>query len=72
MKHKAARREVLGAIAEFQQACLDFSEGMQKVLDPAAPHVNPTSPLSLLDFGPRKPAKRAPRRQIEPARTMRR
>ncbi|SEB26362.1 hypothetical protein [Variovorax sp. YR216] len=69
MKHKAARREVLGAIAEFQQVCLDFSSGMQKVLE--VPAVEPAPPLPLLDFGPRKPAKRASRRQLEPARASR-
>jgi hypothetical protein len=70
MKHKAARREVLRAIAEFDRANLDFAEGMQKALEPA-PSAEPASPMPLLEFGPRKPAKRAPPRQVELVRVVR-
>jgi hypothetical protein len=65
MKRNAARREVLGAIAEFERACLDFSEGMRDLLEPPAPQ--PASLLPPLPFGPRKPAKRAPSRRVSPS-----
>jgi len=71
MKHKAARREYLSAIAEFERACLDFSEGMQSILEPPTPPIEPEAPLQLLRFGPRKPARRADRRQLDPARLQR-
>ena len=67
MKRNAARREVLGAIAEFERACLDFSEGMRDLLEPPAPTRQAASLLPPLPFGPRKPAKRAPGRRLNPA-----
>ena len=68
MKHKAARREYLSVIAQFERACLDFSEGMQSILEPPpAPPVEPEAPLPLLRFGPRKPARRTTRRQADSA-----
>ena len=54
MSTKAARREYLQAVAEFDLACRAFSRGMERVLEPAAPD-------AARLFGPRKPAKRAPR-----------
>ena len=60
MKHKAARREVLRAIAEFEQGCLEFSERAHKALEPPDQPATTTvlHPYSGL---PRKPAKRAQR-----------
>jgi hypothetical protein len=65
MSTKAARREYLQAVAEFNLACQDFSRGMDRVLK-AAP-----APAAARLFGPRKPARRAPRaaRVLERART---
>jgi hypothetical protein len=64
MSTKAARREYLQAVAEFERACRTFAQGMERVLDPPAP--------AAADglFGPRKPVKRAARisRTIERAR----
>ncbi|MGK6307942.1 hypothetical protein [Variovorax sp. DT-64] len=63
MSTKAARREYLQAVAEFERACRTFAQGMERVLDPPAP-----AAAGL--FGPRKPVKRAARisRAIERAR----
>ncbi|WP_162575516.1 hypothetical protein [Variovorax sp. PBL-H6] len=63
MSTKAARREYLQAVAEFQQGCRAFGRGMEQVLEPPAP-----AAAGL--FGPRKPVRRAPRvsRTIERAR----
>jgi hypothetical protein len=66
MSKKAARREYLEAVAEFQRGLQAFSAGMGRVLDPTLPHhppqdgVQPTAIAELL--GPRKPARRAPPR----------
>lgn len=65
MKHKAARREVLSAIAEFEQACLQFSEAMQRDSQTQPFSNDPSPALALLRFGLRKPAKRAPRHQAD-------
>lgn len=67
MKHKAARQEYLCAIAEFERGCLEFSEGMQKISEEPARPGEAASPMSLLQFGPRKSAKRAPWRGADPA-----
>ncbi|GAA4342324.1 hypothetical protein GCM10023165_23960 [Variovorax defluvii] len=62
MSTKAARREYLQAVAEFQRACRDFSAGMTRVLEPP-----PTEPASeevgwiVRAIGTSKPPKRAPR-----------
>jgi hypothetical protein len=63
MSTKAARREYLQALAEFEQACRAFARGMERVLEPPAPAASGL-------FGPRKPARRAARisRTIERAR----
>ena len=71
MKHRAARREYLSAIAEFERACVDFSEGMRGILQPPAAPVEPEAPLPLLRFGPRKPAKRADRPRLDPVKLQR-
>jgi hypothetical protein len=64
MSTKAARREYLQAVAEFERACQTFARGMERVLEPPAP--------AAADglFGPRKPARRAARisRTIERAK----
>jgi len=72
MTSKAARREYLQALAEFDRACLEFSERMARVVTPdASPEVPGTMRPLLARLGPRKPAKRAlrsdPRDQATPA-----
>ncbi|KWT64464.1 MULTISPECIES: hypothetical protein [unclassified Variovorax] len=64
MSTKAARREYLQAVAEFERACRTFASGMEQVLEPQAP----AAAAGL--FGPRKPARRTARtpRAIEHAR----
>ncbi|HJS04534.1 MAG TPA: hypothetical protein VJ832_13725 [Variovorax sp.] len=64
MSTKAARREYLQAVAEFNLACQEFSRGMDRVLQSAP------SPAAERLFGPRKAARRAPRaaRVVERAR----
>lgn len=56
MSSKAARREYLDAVADFERACLALSERMATITEqPAGP-----GPVPLLSpFGPRKSAKRA-------------
>jgi len=54
MSTKAARREYLRAVAEFDLACRAFSRGMDRVLQAPAP-------VAARFFGPRKPARRSPR-----------
>jgi hypothetical protein len=65
MTSKSARREYLEALSVFERACIEFSQGMGAVLEPAPPEVPVSAqgtPQPLLaDLGPRKPAKRAPR-----------
>jgi hypothetical protein len=64
MSTKAARREYLQAVAEFERGVRTFAQGMERVIEPPAP--------AAADglFGPRKPAKRAARisRTIQRAR----
>jgi len=64
MSTKAARREYLQAVAEFDLACKAFSRGMERVLQA------PAAPVAVRLFGPRKPARRTPRpaRMVEHAR----
>jgi hypothetical protein len=65
MSTRAARREYLDAVAEFQRALQEFSVGMGRVLDPSLPNRSPqdgTQPAVIAELlGPRKPAQRAPR-----------
>lgn len=66
MNTKAARREYLEAVAEFQRSVQAFSVGMDRVLDQLPDRspedgAQPTAIAELL--GPRKPAQRAPRAQ---------
>ncbi|MGJ7510132.1 hypothetical protein [Variovorax sp. GT1P44] len=67
MSSKSARREYLQALADFDRACVEFSKGMRTVLEPPAPTENTAQPL-LADLGPRKPAKRAQRVPLTPAK----
>ena len=60
MSTKAARREYLQAVAEFQQAVQKFAAGMERILDAPTPNQVQGTMLTQL-LGPRKPAKRAPR-----------
>ncbi|WP_170855547.1 hypothetical protein [Variovorax sp. CF079] len=66
MSTKAARREYLEAVAEFQRALQEFSVGMGR-LDPSPPNRSPqdgAQPAVIAQLlGPRKPAQRAPRAQ---------
>lgn len=55
MSSKAARREYLKALADFEQSCAEFSRRMATIFDPLPPGSHPI----LSPFGPRKPAKRA-------------
>jgi hypothetical protein len=57
MSSKAARREYLKAMADFERGCAEFSRRMATILDPLSPGSHPI----LSPFGPRKPAKRASR-----------
>jgi hypothetical protein len=66
MKHKAARREVLSALAEFERACVEFSAGVRRSAEAATTPADLASPLPLLELGPRKAARRAPRRTAAP------
>ncbi|MDM0036822.1 hypothetical protein QTI33_32130 [Variovorax sp. J22P271] len=58
MSSKAARREYLKALADFERGCAEFSQRMATIFDPLPPGSQPI----LSPFGPRKPAKRASRR----------
>ena len=66
MSTRAARREYLEAVAEFQRALQEFSVGMGR-LDPSLPNRSPqdgAQPAVIAQLlGPRKPAQRAPRAQ---------
>lgn len=64
MKHKAARNEYLRAVAQFERACVAFSEGMQAALDGPARPGNVTGLQPDLWPGPHKPAKRARERGL--------
>ena len=67
MSTRAARREYLEAVAEFQRALQEFSVGMGRALDPSLPNRSPqdgVQPAVITELlGPRKPAKRALRAQ---------
>lgn len=59
MSSKSVRREYLEAVAEFERGCKAFAAGMRTALQ----EEGASTPQSVLSpLGPRKPAKRAPRR----------
>ena len=60
MSTKAARREYLQAVAEFQRACREFSTGMSRVLEPAEAPERADAGWIARTLGPSKPPKRAP------------
>ena len=60
MSKKSARREYLQAVAEFDAGCERFARRMARILETPLP-----TAVSMVQLGPRKPAKRAPR--SEPA-----
>jgi len=64
MSRRAARREYLQAVAEFQAAVQEFSAGMSRILDSPARDDERGAVLMRL-LGPRKPAKRSPRTEGE-------
>ena len=70
MSTKAARREYLQAVAEFQRACREFSAGMARVLEPAEAPEPADAGWIARSLGPSKPPKRAPPRARE-SRTAR-
>jgi len=55
MKHSKARVEVLKALAEFDQACADFSRRMGSALAPEDPVLGNI----VQELGAPRPAKRA-------------
>ncbi|WP_077002207.1 hypothetical protein [Variovorax sp. KK3] len=65
MSTKAARREYLQAVAEFQRACRDFSRGMSEVLPPPQAQEPGDASFIARTLGPSRPAKRAPQRSRE-------
>ena len=65
MSTKAARREYLQAVAEFQRACRDFSAGMAKVLEPVETPAPGDAGWIARTLGPSKPPRRAPPRNAE-------
>lgn len=69
MSTKAARREYLQAVAEFQLGVQKFAAGMERILDLPTPEDGQETVLTQL-LGPRKPARRAPRsaRSVERAK----
>lgn len=74
MSTKAARRDYLQAVAEFQQGVQQFADGMGRILHSSTPagtpHDDEQAAAITQRLGPRKPAKRAPRshRLIEDAK----
>jgi len=54
----AVRREHQRAASEFERSCADVSRHLAAIFDPWSPE----DFRYLSPFGPRKPAKRAPRR----------
>ena len=73
MSAKTARREYLQAVSDFERGVRDFARGMGSVLETAAasapvqPQLQPDEALPLLaGLGPRKPARRAPRKDASP------
>lgn len=55
-------------MADFERACLAFAEGMQGVLEPPGQAGRKAPALPLVNFGPRKPAKRAAPREVDAVR----
>ena len=62
MKHSKARAEVLKALAEFDQACADFSRRMSSALSPQDPVLSDI----VQQLGAPRPAKRADAKAIDP------
>ena len=54
MSRKSARREYLQAVAEFDAGCERFARRLARILEAPLP-----TAASLVQQGPRKPAKRA-------------
>lgn len=61
MSTKAARREYLQAVGEFQRACREFSAGMTRVLEPPEEPALEEAGWIVRALGTSKPPKRAPR-----------
>jgi hypothetical protein len=55
MTTKAARREHLMAMAQFERRCVELSRHMESIVEPPVPGDH----RFLSPFGPRKPVKRA-------------
>ncbi|WP_086921244.1 hypothetical protein [Variovorax sp. JS1663] len=61
MSTKAARREYLKAVGEFQRACREFSVGMTRVLEPPEKPEQDEAGWIVRALGSSNPPKRAPR-----------